>query len=246
MTEPGSALSPVLLAHGSPDPRHSCDVDSLAARVGRLLRRTVSTAYLDHHGPTLPDLAEQAAAEGRTLQVVPLFLSPGLHATADVPELVDQSRSHTAVALAPAPLVVEQASAAASPVPPPWLGAAVAELASQTVGKGRPSAVILVGAGSRRPAVLQAWDRLAAACSEAWGLQVSAAHGTGPGRRIADAAQPPGAMSVAVMVADGLILDMIREQSASAGVVFAGYVGSTAAFAELMVELLEGADAAPL
>jgi len=42
----------VLLAHGSPDPRHAAGVEDLAAHVREHSPgRPVHTAYLDHHGP---------------------------------------------------------------------------------------------------------------------------------------------------------------------------------------------------
>lgn len=88
-----------LLAHGSPDPRHAADVRDLTAAVAQVLSdREVRPAYLDHHGPTLDEVAVagrdagQGGALPAALEVLPLLLSAGLHARVDVPALVAGAR----------------------------------------------------------------------------------------------------------------------------------------------------------
>lgn len=63
----------ILLAHGSPDPRHATGIAALATRVAAAGEAAVHVAYLDHHGPTPADAA-QAAGRG---VVVPALLSLG-------------------------------------------------------------------------------------------------------------------------------------------------------------------------
>ncbi len=78
----------VLLAHGSPDPRHAKGVETLAHRVRTLApHRPVHTAYLDHHAPSP---RQTAAGIGRHAVVVPVLLTPAYHAKVDVPAAVNQ------------------------------------------------------------------------------------------------------------------------------------------------------------
>ena len=65
----------ILLAHGSPDPRHATGIAALATRVAAVGEAAVHVAYLDHHGPTPADAARAA---GRGV-VVPALLSSGYH-----------------------------------------------------------------------------------------------------------------------------------------------------------------------
>ena len=78
----------VLLAHGSPDPRHRADVDVLAEAVASRTGAPVVAAYLDHHGPTPADAAHSMGAAW----VVPLLLSDGFHRRVDVPAALAQMR----------------------------------------------------------------------------------------------------------------------------------------------------------
>ena len=83
MTAPPTPV--VLLAHGSPDPRHARGVEALATRVRTLApSRPVHTAYLDHHPPT-PGQAAEAAGSG---PVVPILLTPAYHVRVDVPAAI--------------------------------------------------------------------------------------------------------------------------------------------------------------
>lgn len=82
----------VLLAHGSPDPRHGRDVATLvaatAAQVGPDV--AVSAAYLDHQGPTPAECAQGLVASGASAAlVVPLFIARGYHVRVDVPQAAD-------------------------------------------------------------------------------------------------------------------------------------------------------------
>src|SRR4051812_8963990 len=69
-----SAAEIVLLAHGSPDPRHSAGVEALAARVREHAPgRPVHTAYLDHQPP---GPLEVAAALAGPAVLVPVLVMP--------------------------------------------------------------------------------------------------------------------------------------------------------------------------
>lgn len=51
----------VILAHGSPDPRHAAAVEAITGRVRQIVgARAVHTAYLDHHGPSATEVAAVA------------------------------------------------------------------------------------------------------------------------------------------------------------------------------------------
>ncbi len=232
---PGAASPPdgrertVLLAHGSPDPRHDRDVRHLADRLADLTGDAVAVAYLDHHGPTPAQCAADAAADGVRLCAMPLFVSPGYHLRVDVPQAVAAMAAVVPVTTAPAPVLLGGTAG-----PPAWLRAAVLELAG-----GAPPSVVLVTAGSRDAGILAAWDGLAVRARRAWGVPVAVAHGTGPGRRIgaalAGGSPPggphPGAIVVPVLVADGRILDDIRADAERSGLRTTVPIGATHALA---------------
>ncbi|HEU5035147.1 MAG TPA: CbiX/SirB N-terminal domain-containing protein [Mycobacteriales bacterium] len=75
----------VIAAHGSADPRFAVVVQALATRVrGLRAGLDVRIGYLDHGPPHLAEVV--AAGDGATpATVVPLLLSGGFHARADVP-----------------------------------------------------------------------------------------------------------------------------------------------------------------
>lgn len=82
----------VLLAHGSPDPRHARDIASLvAATVAELgPGALVAAAYLDHHGPTPTQCAAALIARGAAAAVImPVFTARGFHVRVDVPRAAD-------------------------------------------------------------------------------------------------------------------------------------------------------------
>lgn len=81
-----------LLAHGSPDARHSRDVGALATRL-QALGFEVSAAYLDHDEPTPTQAARAMRADGvESATVVPLLVAPAYHARVDVPAAVASMR----------------------------------------------------------------------------------------------------------------------------------------------------------
>lgn len=84
--------SVVLLAHGSPDPRHAAGIEALADLVRQRHPGPVHTAFLDHHPPQVGDVAA-VLPHGRPVLLVPVLLTQGYHWRVDVP--------HAAASLGP-------------------------------------------------------------------------------------------------------------------------------------------------
>lgn len=86
----------ILFAHGSRDPLWRLPLEAVAARIAaQQPHRPVLCAYLELCTPSLPDAAQQLAAQGATqVTVVPMFLGTGKHAREDLPLLVQNL--HTA------------------------------------------------------------------------------------------------------------------------------------------------------
>ncbi|MGE9807632.1 MULTISPECIES: sirohydrochlorin chelatase [unclassified Janibacter] len=105
----------VLLAHGSPDPRHREGIERLARTVGALAPGLqIHVAYLDHHGPT-PAKAAAAASVGvvaAPVPVIPVLLTPAFHSRVDVPAAIAAMNDHVTPtfvatsALGPHPLLL--------------------------------------------------------------------------------------------------------------------------------------------
>ena len=219
----------VLLAHGSPDPRHASGVEALARRVRVAADgRGVHTAYLDHHGPRPADAAEQAGGG----VVVPVLLTPAYHARVDVPAAVDAMNAvggpfTVSPALGPHPLL---------------LRAAAALLARAGVPARTSTAVVLYAAGSSdSAAVAGVGETLEAHGTPGdWGpWRVAALDG---GSRLPEVlgelhGQAEEVVAVAFMVAEGVLRDRMAEHCAAAGVrLVPGALGDTEAAAALVVE----------
>lgn len=185
----------VLLAHGSPDPRHGRTVEEQA----RLLRdrgADVSVAYLDHQSPSL---AEAVAAAGTTpITVLPLLLSYAYHARVDVPREIEALPRD--VRLVSGWLTDEIVIAA-------LLGALPSEVYDD-------EAVVVITAGSSDNESIAADEARARALGEELGLGISlAAFASGPGPRPSTAiatAIDAGAARVHVvtsLLAPGILLD---------------------------------------
>lgn len=225
----------VLLAHGSPDPRHGEGVDALARRVREAAPgRGVHTAYLDHHPPTPAEAAPQAGSG----VVVPVLLTPAFHARVDVPAA---AAAMNAVA---GPFVVSPALG-----PHPLLLGAAAELLERSgVSPNRRTAVVLYAAGSSdSAAVASIGETLRAHGSPGeWGpWRVAALDGGSALPEVLEGlrGQADSVVAVAFMVAEGVLRDRMAERCAEAGVTLEpGALGDTAAAAALV---LERADSLP-
>lgn len=220
----------VLLAHGSPDPRHRAGVGRLARGVGRLAgARRVHTAYLDHHPPTPLDVARNAE---RGLAVVPVLLTPAYHARVDVPRAVSdmaavtRERVRATAALGPHPLLVD---------------AAEELLAAAGVAADPGTAVILFAAGSSDSASSASIVDILRnhPPGGAWGPWRVAAldGGLAVGAAVAQLRpQVRRVVAVAFVVADGVLRD--RQEAACAGVgvgLVDGALSDTEALARLVL-----------
>lgn len=226
----------VLLAHGSPDPRHAQGVETLASHVRELApHRTVHTAYLDHHGP---NASEAAADLGDHVVVVPVLVTPAYHAKVDVPAAVGEltSASGASVALAP-PLGPHEL----------LLDAAEELLAAQGIEPDPTTAVLLYAAGSSDSAAVATVGRtIADHPREGWGPWGVAALDGGSTieqvlRRLPDEVERT--VAVSFMVAEGILRDRMAQQCGRAGVAMVpGALAHTSAAAQLV---LERADSLP-
>jgi sirohydrochlorin ferrochelatase len=219
----------VLLAHGSPDPRHAVGVGQLAATVRRLApRRPVLTAYLDHHPPSPTDAAAQVDGDA---SVVPVLLTPAYHARVDVPAAlaamneVATGRLQAVDPLGPDPLLLE---------------GAVELLVAAGIAADPATGVVLYAAGS---------SDSAAAASVVETVRQNPVPGWGPwtvaaldgGATLGDAlgAMPPGtrrAVAVSFMVAEGVLRDRMAAACAEAGITMVeGALGQTEALARLVL-----------
>lgn len=77
----------VLFAHGSCDPRWRQPFEHLAFEMAQTLGHDrVRLAYMEFAGPTLMEVAEEAARRGvARLRILPLFFSAGAHVAEDIP-----------------------------------------------------------------------------------------------------------------------------------------------------------------
>lgn len=203
-----------LLAHGSADPRHAADVAGIASRLQARVGQEVRSCYLDHCGPTL---AEVADVPGR---VVPLLLSPGYHVQIDV---------RLAVERAAVPLTVDD---------PPMLTSGAAwgrALLDEVRGHWPGRRVVVVGAGTRDAAVLEAWEVTARS------LGVPVAQASGPGPRLDTLALGRGWVVLPALVARGAFSDRIAEDAARLGLPVASPAGTSDSLVDELVRLLRAA-----
>jgi sirohydrochlorin cobaltochelatase len=82
------------MAHGSQDPRWRAPFEALARKLSHELGEgRIALAYMEFAGPTLMDVARDAARDGTpALRILPLFLAAGAHVDRDIPSQVDAVR----------------------------------------------------------------------------------------------------------------------------------------------------------
>ena len=220
----------MLLAHGSPDPRHAAGVEALAARVRALApARPVHTAYLDHHPPSPAEAAERAGSAA----VVPVLLTPAYHARVDVPEAVAAMTE-----AAPGPFAATPALG-----PHPFLLDAAQELLTAAgIAPDPRTAVILYAAGSSdSSAVASIGETLERhGAPGEWGpWRVAALDGGAALPAAVDSlrGEADEVVAVAFMVAEGVLRDRMAAQCVAAGIrLVDGALGDTEAMARLVVE----------
>lgn len=233
---PAPAL--VLLAHGSPDPRHAEGAEAVARRVRNLWAGPVHTAYLDHHPPSATEVAQEAA--GGVL--VPLLLTRATHVRNDIPVAAEQMGAVgrgafvTSGALGPDPMVFAACDE--------LLARAGHEPAEDT------AVVLIAGGSSDREAIAAISDAMGppdAQLARHWGpWAVAALAGGDP---LADVVTRlrgmPGVTRVLVlsyMVAEGVLRDRMAEQAARLGAeMVPGALGDTDTLARLVVRRAEEA-----
>jgi sirohydrochlorin ferrochelatase len=220
----------VLLAHGSPDPRHAQGVEVLASHVRELVpNRPVHTAYLDHHSPSP---TEAGADLGAHAVVVPVLLTPAFHAKVDVPNAVNElARASGAQVSLASPLGPHQL----------LLDAAEELLAAQGISPDPTTAVLLYAAGSSDSEAVATVDHtITDHPRDGWGPWGVAALDGGSTidqvlRRLPDEVERT--VVVSFMVAEGLLRDRMAQQCGRAGVsMVSGALAQTSAVAQLVVE----------
>jgi sirohydrochlorin ferrochelatase len=232
-----------LLAHGSPDPRHSRDVEALAERLTRSAT-PARAAYLEHNEPSPNLLARELDVGGTFTTVVPLLVTPAYHARVDVPEAIARMRA------AAAGLEVR----AAEPVGlDPLLVAAAGQLAGGIGALAeRPgyrldhwTGLLVAGTGSRDPRAVRAVTSLihehAGSLAATLGIRAALPAFLDGGPSIPDAAAALRAsgcrtlLAVTLVVADGILRDRIVAHSRELGIPVApGTLTSTPAMAQLV------------
>jgi sirohydrochlorin ferrochelatase len=207
-------MSLLLIAHGSPDPRHRAAIAALAARVAAESGTSTQVGYLEHDAPLATDVlaTERSAHCGdEPLRVLGLFLSDGHHALVDVPAVL-------ADAVMP---VVDCGSLGLGS----WLiDALEVALSGLDTGQGTHLGIALVAAGSAKPQARDDVLALAASWQRARGTPVRAAFASGPGPTITEAlgmladagCQTP--VLALLMLAPGVLADRVRAVGTEHGV----------------------------
>lgn len=228
-----SAARPiVLLAHGSPDPRHAEGAEAVAEQVRRLWPGQVHTAYLDHHAPSAADVAQRLTGG----LLVPLLLTQAYHVKVDVPAAAQAMNQagrgpfEVASALGPDPLLFE----------------ACQELLAR--GGFEPDAhtavVLFAGGSSDRDAITAIGVAADDQPLAGWGLWAVAALAGGDSlTEVVTRLRALGMRRVLVvtyMVAEGVLRDRMAKQAGDEGVdVVPGTLSETGALARLVVARAE-------
>jgi len=227
-----AAPSLVLLAHGSPDPRHAKGVEAVAEQVRRRWPGQVHAAYLDHHPPSALDVAGRL----RGGVLVPLLLTTAYHVKTDVP----------AAAAAMSALGRGDYPVAAALGPDRLLFDAAEELLARAGLASDPATgvVLFAGGSSDRDAIAAIGDAVADEVLSGWGpWSVAALAGGDPIEAVVGRLRDRGCRRVLVvtyMVAEGVLRDRMAKYATAAGAeVVPGTLGETDALARLVVQRAE-------
>ncbi|HEX5203458.1 sirohydrochlorin chelatase [Paractinoplanes rhizophilus] len=215
---PEPALSVVLVAHGSRDPRAAAATSALARAVRR--RRPsweVHATYLDHAGPRPLDVL--AALPPGEAVVVPLLLTKAFHGRVDIPAVVAEAAG-LPVRVTPAEVLGPSASFPAPEFPSLLLDGLVRRLPAAGL-----DAVVLAAAGTRDAAARATVEWAADALSARLGLPCVAAYASAapplPGAAV-DLLRASGARRVGVasyFLAPGHLYDRAVRSALEAGAV---------------------------
>ncbi len=213
----------LLVGHGSADPRHAAALQRLTDRVRSLTANPTELGFLEHNQPAAAGAAMQLRLAGAdALILVPLLLSDGFHARADVPQ---------AAALASRASGLPVAVAAALG-PHQLIAAACRQRVSDEIGSGR---LLLAQPGEADSAAGELAE------SVARDLAVPVTHGLEAlehelGHATADT------VVIRLLLADGVLADRMGAICRAAGVDSIGVLADAPALADLV--LLRAAEAA--
>lgn len=202
----------LLLAHGSPDPRHARSVFDLAARVTRRGGQ-VEAAFLDHDEPRAHDWV--AARPGGRVVTLGLFINRGHHVQVDVPRVL--------AGAPPGVEVVDRGTLGAGS----WLQPVVADLVA-TAGGDDGTHVVLVTAGAAARAARRPVEEFGRQWSTQRSGRVSVIHSA---EDIASRASE-GTVVVPLLVSPGVLVDRVHRASRVAGVAATPPLGGSLTFAD--------------
>ena len=144
----------VLIAHGSPDPRHGAGIGRLAERLQRLVGYDVTASFLEHDTPSAVEALAipgggPGMAPGHTT-VFPLLFTAGYHWRNDIPVLLAHDGRRVTLGAPPHP----------------------ADFAGVVAGLAGPGCddVVIASAGSTRPEIGPRFAALADALREPYGI----------------------------------------------------------------------------
>lgn len=90
-------MTTVLLAHGSPDPRHASTLERLRERVAGPLHAgghgATRLSWIEHDGPSPAELGRGLSGD---VTLVPMLITPAFHARVDAPAAAHDLASHGA------------------------------------------------------------------------------------------------------------------------------------------------------
>jgi sirohydrochlorin ferrochelatase len=218
-----AVVSRLLIAHGSPDPRHARSMRRLAAMTEQRDGMATAVAFLDHDEPTVGDALGVVRAGAAAVHTLGLFLSDGYHARVDVAKVLADAGEHLALA--------DHGTLGMGPWLLPALKAALLDVDQRTAEPG--SGVVLVGAGSSRPEAREEVVQLAGAWQRQRGGPVRPAFASGPGptleealAMLADAGCSRRAVAL-LMLAPGVLADRVVTVAAQHGVAVAQPLGES-------------------
>lgn len=222
----------LLIAHGSPDPRHAAAMNAIADDVRGDVEAHVALGFLDHDQPSAADALAELVVDNRQVIAVSLLLSSGVHAEIDVPALFAAAPAHRPVRDA-GPLGLG-----------PWVIPLLERRANAVAPDGTHPPVILCATGSGHDAsrveVFEAarqWEALRR-------TPVSVAFATGAGPSLEDVMQHGSHAEQPVVVplalTEGVIYDRIVAATSAAGLRVAPVLAPSHELTDRIVTLARG------